>query len=298
MTIRFLARSLAGNGRLNFLLTNRIPRLLATRLMGWLSRIEHPLVYRLSMAVWRAFGDLDLSDARRTDFRSLHDCFTRELRPGARTIDRSPDCVVSPCDGIVGASGAVEGTTVLQAKGAPYALHDLFGDAELVEVYRGGTYLTLRLTAGMYHRFHAPHDCRLQRVTYIAGDTWNVNPPALQRIERLFCKNERVLIHAQLLPDGRPLAIVPVAAILVASLRLHCLPVPLNLQYRGPNRFDLDQTVARGEELGWFEHGSTIIVFAPPGIGLAEGVIEGRRVRMGEPILRLGESHAQAGSAL
>ena len=74
----------------------------------------------------------------------------------------------------------------------------------------------------MYHRFHAPHDCTVQRVTYISGDTWNVNPIALRRIEKLFCKNERAVIEARL-GNGDLLTIVPVAAILVACIRLHCL---------------------------------------------------------------------------
>ena len=92
--------------------------------------------------------------------------------------------LTSPCDAIVGACGTVAGTELLQAKGFPYTLHDLLADPALVEAYRGGTYVTLRLTSSMYHRFHAPHDGTVERVTYISGDTWNVNPIALRRVER------------------------------------------------------------------------------------------------------------------
>jgi len=280
-------RALAGNERINFLLTNRIPRYFATRFIGWFSRIERPLIRDLSIAAWKAFSDLDLKDAKQSRFKSMHDCFVRELVPGARPIDRRPSVVVSPCDAIVGACGRVEGTMLVQAKGAPYSLMDLFGEADLVEKYRDGVFVTLRLTAGMYHRFHAPYDSRLRRINYIAGDTWNVNPVALKRIEKLFCKNERVLIDTELTPGGHALALVPVAAILVASLRLHCLPQTLNLTYRGPNRFDVDRAVAKGEELGWFEHGSTIIVFGQRGLAIADGIAAGCRVRMGEALLAL-----------
>jgi len=121
-------------------------------------------------------------------------------------------------------------------------------------------------------------------VTYISGDTWNVNPIALARVERLFCRNERAVLPLTL-PDGTRLALVPVAAILVASLRLNALDVRLHLKYRGPNRLPCDVPVRKGEELGWFEHGSTIIVFAPPGHALAPGVATGTRIRMGQPLL-------------
>ena len=211
---------------INFLLTNRIPRRLLTRFMGWFSKIEQPLVRDASIALWRLFSDLDLSEARKSEFKSVHDCFTRELKEGARPVDPIPSIVVSPCDAIVGAHGRIAGTELLQIKGFPYSLSDLLGSPHLVERHRDGLYVTLRLTSSMYHRFHAPHDCTVQRVTYISGDTWNVNPIALRRIEKLFCKNERAVIETRL-GNGDLLTMVPVAAILVACIRLHCLKTPL-----------------------------------------------------------------------
>jgi phosphatidylserine decarboxylase len=270
---------------LNFLLTNRIPRRLATRLMGWWSRIEQPWLCWGSIAVWRLFSDLDLSEAKHTRFNSLHDCFTRELKAGARPIDPRPNVAVSPCDGLVGASGRVTQGLLLQAKGFPYSLMDLLADQELVDYYEGCQYLTIRLTSSMYHRFHAPEDCRVERVTYISGDTWNVNPIALKRVEALFTKNERAVLRCRL-PDGGLLTLVPVAAILVASIRLRFLDVRLHMGYRGPNVIPCDATAHRGEEMGWFEHGSTIIVFTPPGGCLAEGIEEGTRLRMGQALLQ------------
>src|SRR6516225_10724262 len=111
----------------NFLLTNRIPRRLATRFMGWFSRIEQPLVRDLSIVVWRLFSDLDLGEAKKTQFQSLHDCFIRELKGGIRPIEPNNDILISPCDAIVAACGKVAGTQVLQAKGFPYLLEDLLG---------------------------------------------------------------------------------------------------------------------------------------------------------------------------
>ena len=288
MTIRQAIARLVANEDLNFLLTNRLPRHAVTRFMGWYSRIDSPLLTRLSIAVWRLFTELDLSEAAETRYRSLHACFTRALKPGMRPIDPDPAVICSPSDAIVGTCGPVLGTEVIQAKGFPYQVADLLGSEELAERYRNGSYVTLRLTSAMYHRFHAPDDCVVDRVTYISGDTWNVNPVALKRVERLFCKNERAVIEARLSADDTPLLLVPVAAILVASIRLHWLDVLLHLRYRGPNVIPCAARFQRGEEMGWFEHGSTIIVFAPKGHALCDGIAEGTRIRMGQGLLRRG----------
>jgi phosphatidylserine decarboxylase len=280
-----LARIAAHDG-LNFLLTNRIPRDLLTRLVGRLSKIEHPLVRDISIGLWRAFADLDLSDARTTQFRSMHDCFTRQLRDGARAVDTEERHLTSPCDGIVGAHGRIDGDILLQAKGSAYTLAELLADdAALARALQDGHYLTLRLTSGMYHRFHAPHDGHVEQVTYISGEAYNVNPPALKRIEKLFCRNERAVLRCRLAATGQVIALVPVAAVLVASIRLHFLDVLLHLKYRGPNVIACDSPFRKGEELGWFEHGSTIIVLVPPGFALCDGLREGARIRMGQAIM-------------
>ena len=272
---------------LNFLLTNRVPRLLLTRWMGWFSQIRHPLVCRASIAVWRWFTDLDLSDARRQRFASLHDCFTRELVPGARPVAADADLLTSPCDAIVGACGPVHGRQVFQAKGFPYAMQDLFGASQDTAAFENGSYVTLRLTSSMYHRFHAPADCTVEHVTFIHGDTWNVNPIALARVERLFCRNERAVLRARMARGGHAIAIVPVAAILVASLRLHFLDLLLHQRYRGANEIACDARFAKGGEMGWFQHGSTILLFVPAGFALCEGVAPGCRIRMGEALMRM-----------
>jgi phosphatidylserine decarboxylase len=270
-----------------FVLTNPVPRALLTRWVGWFSRIRSPLLCRASLAVWRQFEDIDLGDAKKKRFDSLHEVFTRELAAGARPFHPDPAVLASPCDAIVGACGRIDGAQVLQAKGRTYDLRELLIDAELAERFRGGCYATLRLTPGMYHRFHAPHDCTVEQVTYVSGDVWNVNPATLARIERVFCKNERAVIRARLHRGKHAVALVPVAAILVASIRLHFLDVLLHLKYRGPHRLACDATLAKGDEMGWFEHGSTMIVLAPAGFELCEGIAPGTRVRAGNALMRM-----------
>jgi phosphatidylserine decarboxylase len=272
---------------INFLLTNRVPRIALTRLMGRVSRIDSPAFARAAIALWRVFTDLDLSEARKTRFASIHDCFTRELKPGARTIDTRAEILSSPCDGIVGECGRVEGGRLYQAKGMAYSMAELFGPAHDAAAFEGGCFVTLRLTSAMYHRFHSPHDLVVERVTHIAGDTWNVNPIALARVERLFCRNERAVLRARLAQGGHEIALVPVAAILVAGLRLRCLDLGATLRERAVADAACRAPHTKGEEMGWFEHGSTIIVFAPAGFALAAGIERGARVRMGQALMQL-----------
>jgi phosphatidylserine decarboxylase len=283
MTVKSFISAITQQEDLNFLLTNRIPRAALTRFMGWFSKIENPIVRDASIGCWRLFSDLDLSEAKKTQFSSLHDCFTRELKPGSRPVDPDPRVVASPSDAIIGAHGTINDGELYQIKGAPYSLIDLVSDPRLVDAHRNDKFITLRLMSSMYHRFHAPCDFHIDRVTLIHGDTWNVNPIALKRIERLFCKNERAVIESKL-PNGNALTLVPVAAILVASIRLNFLNLVLNAGTRGPTVFPCDMDVKKGEELGWFEHGSTIIMLAPESYGFCDNVGEGKRIRAGEPL--------------
>jgi len=287
MNLRRLRDAILQHEGLNFALTNRIPRGALTRFMGWFSRIEQPVVRDLSIAVWKLFADLDLSDAKKRRFSSLHDCFTRELAPDARPVDADPGVLASPCDAIVGACGRTEGVRAYQAKGMAYELTELLGDPALAAAYRDGCYATLRLTSAMYHRFHAPQDCHVSHVRYFPGDVWNVNAAALRRIPSLFCRNERAVIRTQLTAGGHCVALVPVAAVLVASIRLHFIDVVLQMGYRGRTVFGCDASFAKGQELGWFEHGSTILVFAPAGFSLCEGIQTGVRIRQGQRLMRL-----------
>jgi phosphatidylserine decarboxylase len=285
MTVKSLIASVTSQEDVNFLLTNRIPRAALTRFMGRFSKIEQPLIRDASIGCLALFTDLDLTEAKKSSFSSLHDCFTRELKEGARPVDTDPSIVVSPSDGIIGAHGRIADTELFQVKGAPYSLKDLLGDPAAVAAHRNGTFVTLRLTAGMYHRFHAPHDCHIDQVTSIFGDCWNVNPIALKRVERLFCKNERAVLRTKL-ASGETVTLVAVAAVLVASVRLHFLDMVVKAREPGARVFACDASARKGEELGWFEHGSTIIVLAPEGFSFCDNVAEGARIRAGQPLMR------------
>ncbi len=290
MTLRKQIHDILANEDLNFLLTNRLPRRWLTQMVGRLSKIENPLVAKASIGIWKFFSALDLSEAKKQNFKSMHDCFTRQLKDGARSIDPDPSVMSSPVDAIIGAHGPIAGTQVFQAKGFPYTLEDLLGQEEDLEPWRNGTFVTLRLTSYMYHRFHAPYACTVDKVRYFSGDTWNVNPIALKRVEKLFCKNERAFISTTLNGsgsiNGQRVALVPVAAILVASIRLHFLDVLFHMGYQGAKAIACDASFTKGQEMGWFQHGSTVIVLAPAGFSLCQGLVQGTHVRMGQALLR------------
>lgn len=285
MTVRARLMGLLLRDGVNFTLTNRLPRRPATWLMGRLSKIEFAPIRAPSIALWRFFADPDLSDARERRFRSLHHAFTRALRDGARPFDPDPAIVASPCDAIVGACGRVEAGRLCQVKGRDYRLEELL--REQVGAFADGWFVTLRLTAGMYHRFHAPHALTVRAVRYIPGDVWNVNRSALNRVDRLYCRNERAVIHVELAASGLPLLLVPVAAILVAGIRLSFLDPECLLRAGGERVVPCNAALDKGEEMGWFEHGSTIVMFAPPGCRLCDGVEDGAQIRAGAPLLRL-----------
>ena len=289
MTLRKQIHDILANEDLNFLLTNRLPRRWLTQMVGRLSKIENPLVAKASIGIWKFFSALDLSEAKKQNFKSMHDCFTRQLKDGARSIDPDPSVMSSPVDAIIGAHGPIEGTQVFQAKGFPYTLEDLLGQEEDLEPWRNGTFVTLRLTSYMYHRFHAPYACTVDKVRYFSGDTWNVNPIALKRVEKLFCKNERAFISTTLNGagsiNGQRVALVPVAAILVASIRLHFLDVLFHMGYKGAKSIACNASFTKGQEMGWFQHGSTVIVLAPAGFSLCQGLVQGAHVRMGQALL-------------
>jgi phosphatidylserine decarboxylase len=283
MTIRATLRKLTQLDGLNFVLTNMLPRRTLSYVVGQISHTENSLVRNVSLWLWRCFTEIDLTDSERLDFRSMHDCFTRRLKPGARPINADPSIVTSPCDAIVGAYGTVQQGVALQVKGMDYSLADLLDDPADAASLEGAVFVTLRLTSAMYHRFHAPQNCRVTHVRYVFGDCWNVNPPTLRRVRRLFCRNERAVIHA-VLPDGNHLTLVAVAAILVSGIKLSFLHLDGLGRAAIRKNYACDVTLAKGQEMGWFEHGSTIIVFGNRSLHMMKGLREGTHVRMGEAL--------------
>jgi phosphatidylserine decarboxylase len=268
-------------------MSNLLPAPLTAPLVAWLSRWEQPLAAALLIRAlaWLA-GDLHLEEAADSTFSSMRACFIRRLRPGARPVDDHPDHLVSPCDGQVMAAGPVTDGLLVQAKGLTYALDDLLADPALAAQCVGGVFVTLRLTPAMYHRFHAPDTATLNDVRHVPGAAWNVNPPTVRWVPRLYVRNTRAVLPFTLTCEPSTVVLVPVGAILVSSI---VLPVVPGWEARDQHTgcvIDCQAPLTRGDEVGYFEHGSTVIVIASTGVALAEGIAEGQTVRMGQPLLR------------
>ncbi len=268
-------------------------RLLPTRLLSALTRrlarIRRPaLKDRLNRLLVRRHG-LDLGEAMAAApeaYPSLNALFTRALRPGARPLPEDPRALACPCDGTVSAAGHLDGEQLLQAKGLPYTVAELLGGLDPAP-FRDGAFVTLYLSPRDYHRFHAPLDARLMAERHVPGRLLTVAPAAVRSIPGLFVRNERHVTCWQ--TAAGPLAYIPVGAVNVGSIETAWGgevgdPPGRRRDYPGGQgpRFQ------RGDELGRFNLGSTIILILPAGtVAWADDLEPGRRVRMGEAIGRL-----------
>ena len=220
-------------------------------------------------------------------YTSLGDFFARKLRAGAREIAAARDVMISPCDGVLAARGtAIEGALV-QAKGRTYKLAELLADDDLARDFSGGAYATIYLSPRDYHRVHSPVDARVISYDYLPGSLWPVNPRVANRRDGLLARNERVVIRLNAGPLGT-VAVVMVGAAGVGNIRLANGVDSATLRSAHERRrIELAGiTVKRGDELGAFRLGSTVVLVFEPGQVRLDGEV-GDRVRLGQPIGRV-----------
>jgi phosphatidylserine decarboxylase len=274
-----------GSHRLAIALLRALPQHTLSRAVGWLAarRLPRPLRAPAVRAFGRTVGvDFDeVGDALET-FPSVQAFFTRSLRAGARPIDAAADAFVSPCDGVWGAAGVVTDAQLLQVKGRTYSLAALLGEATAAARFEGGAFATLYLSPRDYHRFHAPCTARLTRARYLPGALWPVNRVGVEGVAGLFAVNERLCMFFDAGGGGEDLCVVAVGATNVGKIRVTFDDLTTNQRHAVPSvRSYGDVQLAKGEELGRFEFGSTIVVVAtrrllaldlqPPGTVLRYG---------------------------
>lgn len=277
--------ALAALGRLPLhALSRAAGRLAALRLPGPLQRAEIRLF-------GRAVG-VDFSEARDPieAYPSFQDFFTRPLAKGVRPIDPAPDAFVSPCDAAWGAAGRVSSGHLLQVKGRPYTVAALLGDAAAAQRCEGGAFATFYLSPRDYHRFHAPCDARVEQARYLPGRLWPVNRLGVEGVDGLFAENERIAACFRT-PGGAALWLVAVGATLVG--KVHVVFDDLSTNRPGSGAVtraygDRAPSLAKGEEWGRFEFGSTLVLVAEPRAVRLEAAAPGRPVRLGERIGTLG----------
>ena len=279
--------------RLFIALQHVLPQHLATAFIHWLARVRNELVRKaLIRGFLKLYPQVDLGEAARTSpaqYASFIDFFTRELRPGARPIDAAPEALVSPVDGRVSQAGAIEGGQLLQAKGHGYTAEALLGSAARAAAFQGGNFVTLYLAPFNYHRIHMPVAGTLREAVHVPGALYSVNQTTAENVPGLFARNERVVCLFDT-PHG-PLAMVLVGALFVGSMSLawHAGEVtPATPRPRYPTPVPTPSpapTLARGEEMGRFNMGSTVILLLPPGMASWQAsLVPGCPVRLGERI--------------
>jgi len=266
-----------------------MPRRMLSRAMGFLAELPMPrlLLVPVLRAYAKGFG-ADLSEAARPlgAYRSFNDFFTRELRDGLRPLDADPTSLVSPVDGRVYASGAVEAGTILQCKGVSYRVADLLGSEADAAPFHGGTFLTCYLSPKDYHRIHWPFDASVTRIRHLPGDLWPVNDAALAGVPRLFARNERVAILGTT-AAGAAVALVPVGALNVGSIRLAFHRLRTN---RGAPAVPRTIAIAppvqarRGAEAARFAFGSAVVLLVSRAAGRIDPVEPHTIVRYGRRI--------------
>jgi phosphatidylserine decarboxylase len=243
-----------------------------------------PLAYR---AFARAVGaNLDEAELALDAYPSLGDFFARRLREGSRTVDPTNDVVVAPCDGVVAARGTATDGVLVQAKGRDYSLAELVGSDALAESLVGGEYVTIYLSPRDYHRVHTPVTARLTGYHYLPGALWPVNPRVAARRDALLARNERVVIELNAGALGH-VAVVMVGAAGVGNITLAHGPGSASLRSkRERHRVELDVPVERGDELGAFRLGSTVVLVFEPGKVQLANLDVNQPVRFGDAIGR------------
>ncbi len=258
-----------------------------SRLAGRIADSRHPTVRRLLIERFAAHYRVNMSEAAvpaLSGYASFNDFFTRALRPDARPLAPSPDDLVSPADGTMSQFGAIRGESLLQAKRHEYAATTLLTDGALAHALTDGWFATIYLAPSDYHRVHAPFDGTLVRTIAVPGALFSVNAQTDAGIRGLFCRNERLVMVF----DTRfgPAAVVMVGALIVASIETP-FDTPVS-PYERLTTTQHDVAVARGDEIGRFLLGSTVIVLLPQGaIEASKELAAGNAVRMGESLGKL-----------
>lgn len=236
---------------------------------------------------------VDLSEAENPDpasYAHFNAFFTRALKAGARPLPDDAEAIVSPADGRVSRSGEVAEGRILQAKGRHYSVAELLGDAETASAYARGSFLTVYLSPRDYHRLHMPLDGELIATTHVPGRLFSVAPFAVEGIDRLFARNERLVCHFR--HERGPFAVVLVGAMLVSGIRTVWGDVEVPPYASAITRRDYRGRgirLARGAELGRFEMGSTVVVLIPATLGAFDPALQPEQaVRMGSVVGHLG----------
>ena len=264
-----------------------LPKHLLSRLVAKLAESTYrPLKNYLIKRAIKTF-DINMQEAlsdNLDDYQHFNAFFTRELKPGVRPLDSSANTVSCPADGVISQAGKISINKILQAKNHDYSVQQLVGNSVQGEHYLNGTFATIYLSPKDYHRVHIPADGQLLSTRYIPGELFSVNQQTADTIPNLFARNERLVCEFQSEQLGR-FSVILVGAMLVAGIET----VWSGMEKPGPGVIretdfsDQNLSFAKGDEMGRFKFGSTVILLFPEGcVSLEENIKPLNPVVMGE----------------
>jgi phosphatidylserine decarboxylase len=269
-----------------------LPQHLLSRLVNTLTRVRLEPVKNTQIAIFGSLAGVDWSESKcqsASGFETFNDFFTRELARGARPLDPDPLALVSPSDGRISQCGRITNDRILQAKGHHYTIRALLANDPAAVEFNNGFFHTIYLSPRDYHRVHMPMEGRLQRMIHVPGRLFSVSPPTVRAVSGLFTRNERVVSVFE--TSHGPLALVLVGAMLVSSMQTVWSGLVTPPRGRKVTRGDWsrrDITLQRGQEMGRFNMGSTVIVLLPPSaVSALEDYGPDDIVQMGQRLARL-----------
>lgn len=250
------------------------------------SKISRPFI-----SPFASYYQIDVEEAEKelAAYQNLNEFFTRRLAPGSRAIDDKPDSLISPVDGVISEHGTIEQGSLIQAKNIPYSLVDLLGkDKQQAKHFENGTFMTIYLSPQNYHRIHSPFSGTIEGYAYLPGSLFPVNKLGVSYVPGLFARNERWITYIQT-AYGR-IALVKVGAFMVGSVQVLYDEQPndkkLKNKYHAYQNQDL--TLDKGEEIGFFQFGSTVIcLFEPDMVEFSPQINKDVAVKMGQSIGKL-----------
>lgn len=253
-------------------------------MLGALSDIKLPSpILRSFIRIYCQFYAVKLDEAKKAigQFKTFNDFFTRELKPEVRPIDDQPDSIVSPVDGTIAEFGEIKNDLLVQTKGIYYSSIDLVGET-YAAYFKNGFFITLYLSPADYHRIHTPIAGVLKEFSYFSGNLWPVNDFGVRNVGGLFSLNERIVSLIE--TKKTKVALVKVGATVVGKIKLEYSDLSSN---RGEaSRFHLPvfppKNYKKGDEIGRFQLGSTVILLFQNGSINPENLVRNRKIKMGE----------------
>jgi phosphatidylserine decarboxylase len=261
-----------------------LPKNILSSLLGNLADLPLPeTVVNFFITIFRRYYKIDMTEVAESSFKTWNDFFTRRLRLDCRPIAEGSIKIVSPVDGVVGCFGKIDRNTLFQAKGIPYSLNNLLVNPKYAKLFQNGYYITFYLSPRHYHRIHSPLQGTIEELLYIPGTLYPVNACGVEHIPGIFTLNERLITFLRNEFAGL-VAVVKIGATVVGKIKVVYDQIESNRERFSISRKYSGLLIRKGEELGRFQMGSTVILFFEPGKIMFYSLQLGQEIRFGEAI--------------